>query len=120
VRRTRDAALRLHLIEDARQRAYGSTSFRAAPHTGHACPIPPAAFARYDEGMDEPEAPKGDKYVETARDRRIANALLLFFLVVVVGGGIWLANAMFEQRRLDDCLAQGGRNCAPAIDAPAR
>ena len=71
-------------------------------------------------GMDEPEAPKDDKYVETARDRRIANALLLFFLIVVVGGGIWLANAMFEQRRLDDCLAQGGRHCAPAIDAPAR
>ena len=38
--------------------------------------------------MDEPEAPKGDKYVETARDRRIANALLLFFVIVVVGGGI--------------------------------
>jgi hypothetical protein len=83
-------------------------------------PIPPPALARYDDGMDEPEAPRGDKYVETARDRRIANAVLLFFLIVVVGGGIWLANAMFEQRRLDDCLAQGGRNCAPPIEAPAR
>ena len=61
-------------------------------------PIPPVAVARYDPAMDEPEAPKGDNYVETARDRRIANALLLFFLIVVVGGGIWLANAMFEQR----------------------
>ena len=83
-------------------------------------PLPRCAFARYDWGLDDPEQPRQDKYVETARDRRIANALLLFFLVVVVGGGIWLANAMFEQRRLDDCLAQGGRNCAPAIDAPAR
>ena len=83
-------------------------------------PIPSAAVARYDQAMDESEAPKGEKYVETARDRRIANALLLFFLIVVVGGGIWLANAMFEQRQLDDCLAQGGRNCAPAIEAPAR
>ena len=70
--------------------------------------------------MDEPEAPKGDKYVETARDRRIANALILFFLVLVVGGGIWLANALFEQRRLDDCMAQGRSNCAPPIEAPAR
>jgi hypothetical protein len=74
----------------------------------------------YDRAVNEPEQPNGDKYVETARDRRIANALLLFFLIVVVGGGIWLANAMFEQRRLDDCMAQGGRNCAPPIDAPAR
>ena len=70
--------------------------------------------------MDDPEQPRQEKYVETARDRRIANALLLFFVIVVVGGGIWLANAMFEQRQLDDCLAQGGRNCAPAIEAPAR
>jgi hypothetical protein len=88
--------------------------------SGTRTPIPSVAVARYDQAMDESEAPKGDKYVETARDRRIANALLLFFLIVVVGGGIWLANAMFEQRQLDDCLAQGGRNCAPAIEAPAR
>ena len=70
--------------------------------------------------MDEPEQPAPDRYVETPRDRRIANALLLFFLILVVGGGIWLANAMFEQRALDNCMAQGRSNCAPPIDAPAR
>jgi hypothetical protein len=70
--------------------------------------------------MNEPEPPNGDKYVETPRERRIANVLLLLFLVVIVGGGIWLANAMFEQRRLADCMAQGGRNCAPPIETPAR
>jgi hypothetical protein len=70
--------------------------------------------------MDEPESQKQDDYVETDRDRRIANAVLLVVLVVVVGGGIWLANAMFNQRMLDDCLAQGGRNCAPPIEVPAR
>jgi hypothetical protein len=70
--------------------------------------------------MNEPEPPNGDKYVETARERRIANAVLLLFLVLIVGGGIWLANAMFEQRTLDDCLAQGRRNCTPPIDVPAR
>ena len=70
--------------------------------------------------MNEPESPNGDKYVETARERRIANVVLLLFLVLIVGGGIWLANAMFDQRRLDECMAQGGRNCAPPIEAPAR
>jgi len=80
----------------------------------------PAPFRWLRCGMDGSEQPRQEKYVETARDRRIANALLLFFVIVVVGGGIWLANAMFEQRQLDDCLAQGGRNCAPAIEAPAR
>jgi hypothetical protein len=66
------------------------------------------------------EQPGPDKYVETARDRRIANAVLLLFLVLIVGGGIWLANAMFDQRALDDCMAQGRSHCTPPIDAPAR
>ncbi|HEY6702698.1 MAG TPA: hypothetical protein VI010_01260 [Xanthobacteraceae bacterium] len=70
--------------------------------------------------MDEPQLSNDDKYVETARERRIGNALLLFFLILIVGGGIWLANAMFEQRRLDDCMAQGRANCAPPIEAPTR
>jgi hypothetical protein len=70
--------------------------------------------------MNEPETPTPDKYVETPRDRRIANAILLVLLIVVVGGGIWLANAMFEQRALDNCLAQGRRNCAAPLDVPAR
>jgi hypothetical protein len=70
--------------------------------------------------MDEPQLSNDDKYVETARERGIGNALLLFFLILIVGGGIWLANAMFEQRRLDDCMAQGRANCAPPIEAPTR
>jgi hypothetical protein len=61
-----------------------------------------------------------EAYVETERERRIANTVLLLFLVGLVGGGIWLANAMFNQRIMDDCLAQGRTNCAPRIDAPAR
>jgi hypothetical protein len=70
--------------------------------------------------MDESSPPKQEEYVETARERRIANAVLVTFLVVLVGGGIWLANAMFDQRRIDDCVAQGRHNCGPSIDAPAR
>jgi cytoskeletal protein RodZ len=71
--------------------------------------------------MDEPQPPqREDPYVESERDRRIANIVLLVFLVALIGGGIWLANAMFEQRQLDDCVAQGRTNCAPRIEAPAR
>jgi hypothetical protein len=70
--------------------------------------------------MSDSVPPKQDEYVETERERRMANAVLLLFLVALVGGGIWLANAMFNQRMLDDCVAQGRSNCAPPIDAPAR
>jgi len=69
--------------------------------------------------MDEPRQPPGGGDAESEGDRRLANIVLLVFFVILVGGGIWLANAMFEQRRLDDCLAQGRRNCAP-VDVPAR
>jgi hypothetical protein len=71
--------------------------------------------------MDEPQPPQREEpYVESERDRRIGNIVLLVFLVALIGGGIWLANAMFEQRQLDDCVAQGRTNCAPRIEAPAR
>jgi len=71
--------------------------------------------------MNDPMPPNHEEpYVETERERRIGNAVLLAFVVALVGGGIWLANAMFDQRIMDDCLAQGRSNCAAQIDAPAR
>ena len=53
------------------------------------------------------------------RDRRVTNVILLVAFAAVIGAGIWLVNAMVDQRRLDDCVAQGWRNRAP-IDAPTR
>ena len=67
--------------------------------------------------MQEPKA--GGDEVSTDKDRRNANILLLLFVVVLVGGGVWLVNALIEQRAMDNCLAQGRRNCAP-LEAPAR
>jgi hypothetical protein len=67
--------------------------------------------------MQEPKA--GEDEVSTDKDRRNANILLLLFVVVLVGGGVWLVNALIEQRAMDNCLAQGRRNCAP-LEAPAR
>ena len=71
--------------------------------------------------MGEPEPPqREDEYVESDRERRVANISLLVFFAVLVGAGIWLVSAMFEQRQLDDCLAQGRTNCGARIEAPAR
>jgi hypothetical protein len=64
--------------------------------------------------MDLPKPDPDDE-----RDRKVTNIFLLVFFVVVVGIGIWLVNALVDQRNIDNCLAQGRRNCAP-IDMPAR
>jgi hypothetical protein len=31
----------------------------------------------------------------------------------VIGLGVWLVNTMVDQKKMDDCLAQGRRNCNP-------
>jgi hypothetical protein len=77
------------------------------------------AAADHIEDMDEPRPPKQEDDVESERDRRLANVVILAFFLVVVGAGVWLANAMIDYRKIDDCMAQGRRNCAP-IDVPAR
>jgi hypothetical protein len=56
---------------------------------------------------------------EDEQDRRTANIFLIVFFVLIVGGGIWLVNAMLAQRDIDNCVAQGRRNCAP-VETPAR
>jgi hypothetical protein len=73
----------------------------------------------HGNGMSEPQLPKPDRHADSERDRRIGNAVILAFFLVVVGIGVWLANAMIDYRRIDDCLAQGRRNCAP-VEAPMR
>ena len=67
--------------------------------------------------MDNPKTPTDDH--ENERDRRATNIFLAVFFVLIVGAGLWLVNAMVAQRDLDNCVAQGRRNCAP-IDAPVR
>jgi hypothetical protein len=69
--------------------------------------------------MEHGQEPPTPDEAEEERDRRATNVFLLVFFVAIVGAGIWLVNAMIDQRRLDDCIAQGRRNCAP-IEVPAR
>jgi hypothetical protein len=52
-------------------------------------------------------------------DRTLANIVLVVGFVALVGGGIWLANAMVDARKADDCLSSGRRNCSP-IEVPPR
>jgi hypothetical protein len=64
--------------------------------------------------LEKPPTPEQD-----ARDRRAANIFLLVAAMVLVGVGVWLANAMIDARRADDCMSSGRRNCTP-IETPQR
>jgi hypothetical protein len=66
---------------------------------------------------DTPQAPQDPEDEEA--DRRLTNIVLAVGFVVLVGGGIWLANAMIDARKADECISSGRRNCNP-IEAPAR
>jgi len=64
-----------------------------------------------DTGKRDPDDDEGD--------RKLANIVLLVGFVVLVGGGIWLANAMIDARKADECISSGRRNCNP-IDVRPR
>ena len=64
--------------------------------------------------LEKPPTPE-----QEARDRRAANIFLLVAGLVLVGIGLWLANAMVDARRADECMSSGRRNCSP-IELPSR
>jgi hypothetical protein len=66
--------------------------------------------------MDQQNAPDDDRR-ESARERLMGNLILLGMFAAVVGIAFWLANTMLDQRAIDDCVAQGRRNCAPMSGA---
>lgn len=58
-------------------------------------------------GTNGPGSSDGDD------NRTVTNIVLLIGLLVLVGGGIWLADAMLDARRADECMSSGRRNCSP-------
>ena len=56
---------------------------------------------------------------EDEGNRAVENAVLVGFLVVLVAAGIWLLVTMADIRKVQDCAAQGRRNCA-TIEVPDR
>ena len=66
-------------------------------------------MAEGEEGK-EPED-EGNRWVE--------NAVMFGFFAVIVAAGIWLLGTMADIRKVQDCAAQGRRNCA-TIEVPER
>lgn len=67
-----------------------------------------------------PRDDRDDDDEEDEGDRTVTNIVIALLAVAVIGIGIWLVNALLEQRRLDNCAAQGRRNCAPVSIPAAR
>ncbi|MCC8952610.1 hypothetical protein H8B02_03760 [Bradyrhizobium sp. Pear77] len=56
---------------------------------------------------------------EDEGSRGIENAVMFDFFVVLVAAGIWLLGTMADIRKVQDCAAQGRRNCA-TVELPER
>jgi hypothetical protein len=63
------------------------------------------------DGKQEPPEEEGNRNVE--------NAVMLGFFAVLVVAGIWLLGTMADVRKVQDCAAQGRRNCG-TIEVPTR
>jgi hypothetical protein len=61
-----------------------------------------------------------DRDEEDERDRRAANIFLVVCFILITGAGLWLVNTMVAQRDLDNCMAQGRRNCGQPVSIPGR
>jgi hypothetical protein len=64
-----------------------------------------------EQGTPAPQPP------EDQGNRNVENALLLGFFLVLVAAGIWLLGTRADVRKVQDCAAQGRRNCA-TIEVP--
>jgi hypothetical protein len=81
-----------------------------------------ATFTVIRQSRDRPMSEGGEergKPPEDEGNRNVENAVMLGFFAVLVAAGVWLLGTMADIRKVQDCAAQGRRNCV-AIDVPER
>ena len=74
----------------------------------HEAPTPPAP----------PSPPAGDARIDQATRDRFLIGIAIFALCLIVGS-VWIMEKLLEMGKIQDCVWQGRRNCAP-ISAPPR
>jgi hypothetical protein len=65
----------------------------------------------------EQERDEEDESINYPR-RMLMNVIAVAVVTVLIGIGVWLADAITEMEREQDCVLQGRQNCAP-IEVPA-
>jgi hypothetical protein len=88
---------------------------------GRVLPFKPRAPMRINafSNLAADDSPVEDvsKYARNSDDqseyahRMKMNALAVVFLAALVGGGIWIVDVMAQQRKDQDCVLSGRRNC---------
>jgi len=77
---------------------------------------PPAGNAGPKESAKEPikglEAYSADAEPDDYPQRMRNNLLAVVLCVLLMGAGIWLANAIADLRKKQDCVLSGRRDCA--------
>jgi hypothetical protein len=66
-------------------------------------------FARYEAEPDEPV---------NERQRMLMNVIALAIVTALMGAGLWIADAITDMERDQDCVMQGRVNCVPITQAP--
>ncbi|MGY4479028.1 hypothetical protein [Bradyrhizobium sp. USDA 3364] len=74
-------------------------------------PNPEAVVGEAGDGRQEPPKDEGNRSME--------NAVMFGFFVVLAAAAIWLLGTMADIRKVQDCAAQGRRNCA-TVEVPER
>jgi len=62
-----------------------------------------------------------DENEEDAADyryRMLTNVIGVALIAILIGTGVWLAHAIADMRKTQDCVLSGRRNCAP-IELPS-
>jgi hypothetical protein len=68
------------------------------------------------EDIEKYERDDGD---DDYRHRMVMNVIGFFACAVLVAAGVWIANAIAEMRKTQDCVLSGRRDCAH-IEAPTK
>ncbi|MGP0094016.1 MAG: hypothetical protein ACLPKB_29340 [Xanthobacteraceae bacterium] len=85
------------------------------------------AWLREQRPDDEPHPDQagglepGDGKEDDAADNRfrmLSNIIGVALIAILIGTGVWLAHAIADMRKMQDCVLSGRRNCAP-IELPA-
>jgi hypothetical protein len=74
----------------------------------HHASIPPTSSAG-----SESEREQADPHRDDFRHRMTANAATLLVVILLILCGLWLADAIAQLRKTQDCVLSGRRNCSP-------